>query len=142
MSQKPHLTIGDIAARSGLRADALRYYERLGLIAPARRTPGGFRVYSADVLERLCFIKQAQGSGLTLADIRELLGTDKWHGAAQCRQVQRVLQQKLTEMDGRVAELQRFRRTLKRHLAQCNLALSKSADTDCPVVVRLKRSTR
>jgi DNA-binding transcriptional MerR regulator len=139
MSQKHHLTIGDIAGRSGLKADALRYYERLGLIAPPRRTPGGFRVYSANVLERLGFIKQAQGSGLTLADIRELLGTDKWRGAAQCRQVQRVLQQKLTEMDGRMAELQRFRRTLKRHMARCTRALSKSADADCPVVVRLKR---
>ena len=142
MSQKHHLTIGDIAGRSGLKADALRYYERLGLIAPAPRTPSGFRVYSADVLERLRFIKQAQGSGLTLADIRELLGADKWRGAAQCRQVQRLLQQTLTEMDGRMAELKRFRRTLKRHLAQCDLALSTSADADCPVLVRLKRSTR
>jgi MerR family Zn(II)-responsive transcriptional regulator of zntA len=89
MSQEPTLTIGELAARAGLKADALRYYERLGMISPARRTTGGYRVYSADVIERLRFIKQAQLSGLTLAEIRELLRADGRRGATQCRQVQR-----------------------------------------------------
>jgi DNA-binding transcriptional MerR regulator len=142
MSQEPTLTIGELAARAGLKADALRYYERLGMISPARRTTGGYRVYSADVIERLRFIKQAQLSGLTLAEIRELLRADGRRGATQCRQVQRLLEQKLMDLDSRVAQLQDFRRTLKGYLTQCNRALAQSTDGDCPVVVRLKRSTR
>jgi len=136
------LTIGELAARAGLKADALRYYERLGMISPAGRTTGGFRMYSADVIGRLRFIKQAQLSGLTLAEIRELLRADGRRGATQCRQVQRLLEQKLTDLDSRVAQLQDFRRTLKSYLAQCNRALLQSTDGDCPVVERLKRSTR
>ena len=142
MSQEPTLTIGELAARASLKADALRYYERLGMISPAGRTTGGFRMYSADVIGRLRFIKQAQLSGLTLAEIRELLRADGRRGATQCRQVQRLLEQKLTDLDSRVAQLQDFRRTLKGYLTQCNRALVQSADGDCPVVVRLKRSTR
>jgi MerR family copper efflux transcriptional regulator len=142
MSQEPTFTIGELAARAGLKADALRYYERLGMISPAGRTTGGFRVYSPDVVERLRFIKQAQLSGLTLAEIRELLRADGRQGATQCRQVQRLLEQKLTDLDSRVAQLQDFRRTLKGYLTQCNRALMQSTDGDCPVVVRLKRSPR
>lgn len=67
MSQAPTFTIGELAARAGLKADALRYYERLGMISPAGRTTGGFRMYSADVVERLRFIKQAQLCGLRTA---------------------------------------------------------------------------
>ena len=82
MSQEATFTIGELAAHAGLKADALRYYERLGMISPAARTTGGFRVYSADVVERLRFIKQAQLSGLTLAEIRELLRADGRRGAS------------------------------------------------------------
>jgi hypothetical protein len=53
MSQEPAFAIGELAARAGLKADTLRYYERLGMISPAGRTTGGFRMYSADVVERL-----------------------------------------------------------------------------------------
>lgn len=65
--------IGEVAARSGLTPDTLRYYERLGLLSPAGRTSGGFRVYSQQTLERLRFIKQAQALGFTLREIRDLV---------------------------------------------------------------------
>ena len=65
--------IGELAARSGLTPDALRYYERLGLLARPQRTSGGFRVYQVETLERLRFIKQAQMVGLTLNEIAALV---------------------------------------------------------------------
>ncbi|MPY88853.1 MAG: MerR family transcriptional regulator [Luteitalea sp.] len=49
--------IGELAARSGLTPDTLRYYERLGVLSPVSRTSGGFRIYSQHTLERLRFIK-------------------------------------------------------------------------------------
>ncbi len=118
--------------------DALRYYERRGLIAPTRRTAGGFRVYPSEVIDRLRFIKQAKQNGLTLREIHELLSVDG-RAANQCREVRRLLQRKLTDLDTRLAQIQEFRRTLKGYLAECERALVNSSAPDCPVVVRFKK---
>jgi DNA-binding transcriptional MerR regulator len=142
MPAKATFTIGELAARSGLTRDALRYYERLGVMAPASRTRAGFRVYTTDVLERLRFIKQAQRHGLTLAEIRELLRLDTRRGAGQCRDVQRLLQRKLVDVDARLIELREFRRTLDRYLAQCNRTLADTPDAACPVVEDLRKSAK
>ena len=139
MPGNPALAIGELAARAGMTRDALRYYERLGMIAPLRRTSGGFRVYAPEVIERLRFIKQAQTHGMTLAEIKDLLRLDARRGN-QCRQVQQLLQRKLADLDSRVTQLQEFRRSLKGYLAQCERTLAQAPDADCPVVVRLKKS--
>jgi MerR family transcriptional regulator, copper efflux regulator len=142
MSTDRNFTIGQLAARAGLTPDALRYYERLGVIPKAPRTAGGFRIYSADVLARLQFIKQAQRHGLSLAEIRELLRLDPSRGASQCRRVQQLLQRKLADVDARVTELQAFRRTLGDYLAQCDRALTRGADAACPVIEDLHGTTK
>ncbi|HJT38211.1 MAG TPA: redox-sensitive transcriptional activator SoxR [Actinomycetota bacterium] len=67
------LTVGEVAARSGFAASALRFYEREGLI-DAARTEGGQRRYQRGVLRRLAFIRAAQHVGLTLDEVREALG--------------------------------------------------------------------
>jgi MerR family redox-sensitive transcriptional activator SoxR len=66
------LTVGEVAARTGVAASALRYYEREGLIQ-ARRTPGAQRRYQRDVLRRIAFIRIAQQVGLSLPEIRHAL---------------------------------------------------------------------
>ena len=141
MPENDTLTIGELAVAASVSPDALRYYERRGLIAPTRRTAGGFRVYSPDVIDRLRFIKQAKQNGLTLREVHDLLEFDR-RGANQCREVQRLLQQKLGELDTRLTQIQEFRRTLKGYLAQCERALVTGPAPDCPVVVRLKRPAR
>lgn len=67
-----HLTVSEVAERSGFAASALRYYEREGLVA-ADRTPGGQRRYERHVLRRLAFIAAAKHVGLGLDEIREAL---------------------------------------------------------------------
>ena len=67
------LTVGEVAARSGLAASALRFYEKEGLIT-ATRTSGGQRRYSRSVLRRLAFIRAARTVGLSLEEVREALG--------------------------------------------------------------------
>jgi DNA-binding transcriptional MerR regulator len=141
MAPDPTLTIGELAARTGVTRDALRYYERLGVVAPARRTTGGYRVYTPDAVGRLQFIKQAQLHGLTLAEIRELLRVDTRPGVGRCRRVQRLLARKLDDIDARLEQLQRFRRTLERYVAQCNRTLAESPNAECPVVEDLGRVT-
>jgi DNA-binding transcriptional MerR regulator len=140
MSPDATFTIGELAARTGMTPDALRYYERLGVIAPIRRTTGGYRVYTGETIERLRFIKQAQLHGLTLAEIRELLQVDTRAGVGRCRRVQKLLQKKLAELDTRLTQLQDFRQSLADYLALCNRRLAESADPECPVVEDLRRT--
>src|SRR5688500_330774 len=68
------LTIGEVAARTGVATSALRYYEREGLMA-ADRTSGGQRRYHREVLRRVSFIRIAQRVGLTLEEIRTALSS-------------------------------------------------------------------
>ena len=137
MREQPPFRIGELAAQSGVSRDALRYYERLGLMPRARRTTGGFRLYPPVALERIRFIKQAQLHGLTLREIRELLGFLDRRGRERCRHVQKLLTRKLADVDGRLQLLQEFRQTLGAYLGQCERALGRSADEECPVVREL-----
>ena len=134
MSEQPPFRIGELSAQSGLSRDALRYYERLGLMPRARRTSGGFRLYPSGTLDRIRFIKQAQLHGLTLREIRELLGFQDGRGRERCRQVQNLLTRKLDDVDARLQQLQEFRHTLRDYLSQCERALGRATDEDCPVV--------
>ena len=137
MSEPRPFRIGELSAHSGLSRDALRYYERLGLMPHARRTTGGFRLYPPGTLDRLRFIKQAQLHGLTLREIRDLLGFQARGGRERCRSVQRLLTQKLADVDGRLQQLQEFRQTLRSYLSQCARVLGGGTDEECPVVREL-----
>ncbi len=68
------MKIGDVARLSGLPVKRIRYYERRGLLEPATRSEAGYRVYGAEEVARLEFIKRAKLLGLTLKEIRELVG--------------------------------------------------------------------
>jgi MerR family transcriptional regulator, copper efflux regulator len=66
--------IGDLAAAAGVSAQAIRLYERRGLLPPAERTAAGYRRYGAGDLELLKALRQCQRLGLTLAETRTVLG--------------------------------------------------------------------
>lgn len=67
------LTIGQVAKQVGLRTSALRYYEKEGLLTPVARSQAGYRLYSAESVQRVLLIQQAQRLGFALADIRSML---------------------------------------------------------------------
>lgn len=115
-SDRTTYQIGELAARSGLTPDTLRYYERLGLPPPPQRSTGGFRLYQEVTLDRLRCIKQAQLLGLTLDEIHALVSYRGEGGTKRCRRVRDLLLAKLTELEKKLAELQEFRRTLKGYL--------------------------
>ncbi len=130
--------IGELAARSGLTPDALRYYERIGLLPPPRRTPGGFRVYTAAALDRVQFIKQAQTLGLSLQEIRDLTTYTGRGGLKRCQQVHDLLHRKIADLDVRLAELREFRRTLQSYFEECERTLAERNRTECPVIEHLE----
>ncbi|MBY9080924.1 MerR family transcriptional regulator [Paenibacillus sp. HN-1] len=73
-------TRGELAKRSGLHAETLRYYEQQGLIPPPGRTATGYRLYTEDVLIRLAFIGNAKQCGFTIKEIRKALGKSQDQG--------------------------------------------------------------
>jgi MerR family transcriptional regulator, redox-sensitive transcriptional activator SoxR len=102
------LSIGDVAAASGLRPSALRYYEEAGLISPAGRR-GGRRIYRPDVLSRLALVALAQEVGFTVREIATLLGghvndKERWREMAE---------RKLGEIDLQMERLQAMKRLLR-----------------------------
>lgn len=129
--------IGELAARSGLTPDTLRYYERLGLLRPSRRSAGGFRLYDEATFDRLRFIKQAQLLGLSLDEIHALVSYRGQGGTKRCRRVRDLLRAKLADLERQLAELQEFRRTLRGCLEECERRLAGPGEAECPVIETL-----
>lgn len=136
------MRIGELAAVSGVTRDALRYYERRGLLPRAPRTRCGFREYDASPVDRLRFVKAAQAHGLTLAEIHDLVNHRSDAGRARCRHVRDLLARKITQLDERRRELDAFCRTLREFHAMCDRSLRSRTEIDCPVVENLTRGRR
>ena len=131
------LQIGEIAARSGVSIDTVRYYERLRLLPSAPRTSSGYRVFSSKAIEQIKFIKQAQELGFALDEIKGLLTSG---GAEECERVRDLLQQKLSEMDEQIKKMKAFRKLLARHLSECNDELEeKGLGAHCPVLFEIEK---
>jgi DNA-binding transcriptional MerR regulator len=115
------LTIGEIAERSGFSTSALRYYEGIGLLVPATRTDGGYRVYDDHALTRLAFIARAKQLGCSLDEITVLVRI--WDGE-QCGPVQRrfheLVTDKIADSQLRIAELTAFTAQLQTAAGQLN----------------------
>lgn len=134
------LQIGELAARSGVSIDTVRYYEQRRLLARAPRTSGGFRLFPPETVERILFIRQAQEIGLSLDEIKDLLTGG---GANECRRMSDLLRNKLRELNERIKAMQEFRRTLARHLTACEKELNQRGEAArCPVLVEITQTTR
>ena len=126
------LRIGEVAELTGVSLDTLRYYERRHLLPRARRTQGGFRLFTSETVQRVSFIKHAQELGFSLEEIRELLSPGS---ATQCRRVRDLVSAKLIEVDKRLKSMRHFRRMLAAHLNECERALSQQGQqARCPVL--------
>lgn len=79
------VSIGEVAEREGLSPEALRFYERLGLVFPVGRTKSGYRLYDMETLRGLRFIRMAQELGFSVEEIRELLRSRRQRYAAGCK---------------------------------------------------------
>lgn len=113
------LKIGEVSRRSGIGVEALRFYEKSGLLDRPGRTFGGYRLYDEAVLERLAFIKQAQVLGFTLNEIKEIIA-HKQKGVSPCAEVREIVRTRLEELDERIERMRRYRKELAATLAEWN----------------------
>src|SRR6476661_1170765 len=91
---RKQLKIGEVSKLAGIGIEALRFYEKSGLLDRPGRTYSGYRLYDETVLERLSFIKQAQVLGFTLDEIRQLI-VHKSAGENPCAEVREIVRTRL-----------------------------------------------
>lgn len=116
-NQEP-LQIGVLAKATGVSVDTIRYYEKLKLLEPPARTEGGFRIYLPKSVEKLRFIKKAQGLGLTLGEIRGIMRCSQEGLGPCCDLVRRLFTKKLAEFEKKIAELRRTKKNLESLLSE------------------------
>jgi DNA-binding transcriptional MerR regulator len=104
--------IGEIATRARVPAKTIRFWEAQRLLPEPDRTPSGYRDYDPSVLERLTFIRHAQGAGLRLDEIRQVLDISDT-GQPPCQHVRDLIDTRLTDVETRIAELTHARHTLQ-----------------------------
>jgi MerR family transcriptional regulator, copper efflux regulator len=124
--------IGGVAKKIGLTPDAIRFYERTALLPRPSRTAGGFRQYADADLETLRFIRQAQGLGFTLKEVRELLAL-RGSRLQPCAPVCLRLRKKLLQVRRKLRDLQALQNELQAALRTCKkeLLLKKAR---CPLL--------
>jgi DNA-binding transcriptional MerR regulator len=131
------LRSGQVAVAAGVNVETLRYYERRGLLAEPDRSPGGHRLYPAETVTVLRVIKAAQRLGFTLEEVGDLLEVGghrhRRPPAARAREagLQARAQAKLSEVEGRIADLLTIRDNLRAALDAGCADLIACAGTDC-----------
>lgn len=132
----PSLHIGHVAKRTGLTVDAIRFYEKAGLLPRPARTEGGYRLYHDREVADLEFIQKAQQLGFSLNEIRELFSIQR-HPDGACAHVRDLITAKLEVVRVKIADLQKLETDLVQASRQCRTALRKpSMHRDCCPVLK------
>ena len=120
--------IGQVSRLTGLSVDTLRYYERIGLLPPVARGPGGVRLYGERDLARLRFIQRAQRMNFTLEEIGQLLAMREDPQNAR-DDVRRLTARKLEAVEAALQELTHLRDELTLLLNLC-----RASEGGCPII--------
>jgi len=138
---QPTFQIGELARRTALTIDAIRFYERRKLLPPAFRSAGRFRLYTTDDIERLRFVQRMQHLGFSLEEIKQLtrIRADR---AYACAAVRQFLKTKLDGVRTKIRELQQLETELRSDFGKCNRALKQQRGKACacPVLEEIERT--
>lgn len=127
-----HLTRSQLAKMSGVGVEALRFYEKRGLLLEPPRGDNGYRYYPPGDIKRLQFIQRAKELGFTLEEVSDLLSLHSC--SADSGDVKALAEKKLSELDKKLADLQRMRLALADVTARCN---GQGSTDDCPIIASL-----
>jgi len=122
-------TRGILATQSGVKAETIRYYEKIDLMPEPARTQGGHRLYEDMHLQRLRFIRRSRDLGFTLDEIRELLSLVDGQQVS-CNKVQHIAEAHIKDVREKIADLRKIERTLRDMSSQC----SGKNIPDCPII--------
>ncbi len=126
------MKISELASATGTRSETVRYYEKIGLLAPPARTSGNYRSYGGEHLARLSFIRRARDLGFTIEAVRELLALSD-DRTRSCEAVDGIARTHLAEVDRKLADLMALRGELGRVIDTC----SHGTVADCKIIEAL-----
>lgn len=124
------MRIGDLAETTGTATETIRFYEREGLIPPARRAPNNYRIYTAAHAERLAFIRQCRNLDMTLDEVRALIALRE-SPAQDCGDVNALLDEHIGHVAHRIRELRALEKDLRALRASCT---APNALADCGIL--------
>lgn len=123
------LSIGELARRTGVHIETIRYFEKVGLLAKPDRTEGGHRVFTDQHVRALSFIKRARELGFTPGEVRAILELGGPEEAC-CDEVREIAVHHLDQVRRKMADLERLERLLASTVERC----SGGHVPDCPVI--------
>ncbi len=125
-----NLKTGELAKRTGVNVETLRFYERKGLVPKPPQTLAGYREYPASSVRLIRFIKRAQELGFTLAEIEELITLREGNGRRRT-EVRQLAEARMQDIDEKVTQLQSMRRALSSLVDSCACGRGQPA---CPIL--------
>ena len=128
------LTIGRLAALTGVHIETIRYYEKIGMLAKPDRSAGGYRQYSPVHVSSLNFIRRGRELGFTLGAIRDLIRLNE--GGACCEKARNVTIEQRNEVRRKIVDLKRLDRALGTLVDECQ----PTRWPDCPIMDALSRN--
>jgi len=127
-------TIGQVAKQAGVGVETIRFYERSGLLKEPPRNSSGYRVYPADTVARVMFIRRAKDLGFTLNEIADLLAL-RVDTNTTCADVKARAETKIAGIKERIRELKRMKRALAMLAASCH---GSGPASECPILEALE----
>lgn len=139
----PKLHIGKVAKATGLSVDAIRFYQRIGLMRSPPRTDGGYRIFADSDIEELQFIAKAQQLGFSLSEVKDLVSLHR-RATRACPEVRDLIDRKLREVQKKIDHLQSFEAQLLEALRKCNRSVNNqpAKDAACPVLNDLEEKAK
>lgn len=127
------MTIGRVAEQAGVGIETVRFYEREGVLAEPARSASGYRLYDADVVARLQFVRRAKELGFTLNEIKELLSL-RIDSTTSRQDVRAKARAKIEDIESKIKTLQRMKKALASLIQEC---CAKGDGADCPILKAL-----
>ena len=121
--------IGALASASGVNIETIRYYEKIGVMPKPARSTGGYRLYTAEHLKRLIFIRRGRELGFTLDELRGLLRLVDGN-AYTCAEVRALTRDRVADIRRKIADLRRLDRVITDISSRC----SGKRVPDCPII--------
>ena len=130
------LKIGALAARTGVNAPAIRYYEDIGLLPRPARQDGGQRAYEAADVRRLTFIRRCRDFGFSIEEVRDLVGL-MGDRTRSCEDAGLLARGRLADVRAKIVELQALEASIAAFIGKCEAACAGGPGAACPVLEEL-----
>ena len=130
------ITRGELARRTGVNSETIRYFERVGILAAPQRTEGGHRIYDEGHVRTLRFVRRARNLGFTPQEVRTILDLGG-PGKAPCTEVRDIAAHHLEQVRAKIADLTEIEHLLARTVEHC----SGRPDSECAVIEMIEDPT-